>query len=642
VPRGQQYRRWRALLIALIAASVAAACGSTSVTQVAGPDDVRCQTTLSAAPQSVAAGGGAVSIAVATTRDCAWTASSDASWIRLSTSSGQGEATFTANVDANPQIVSRSGNVTVNARRLAIVQDGRPCTFDVSPAAIDVAGGGGSHTIQVTAPAGCTWRASTTSPWITVPGETKTGSGSFSIQAAANDGAARTGTITIADRIVTVTQAAAAADAPQPNCLPTVTPLTIDAAAAPSTQLIQLTIGATCPWSASSGAGWLTITSAPAGTGSATVTVAVAQNSGIARTGTITVAGQQVTIRQTALSCAFTLNPSSQSFLAQGGSGKFTVNTLPACTWTASKNVTWITLATTGGTGTGDVDFTVIANGTTTARSATINVGGHAFTVNQAAAACQYTLTPASVNIGAEGGRSRFNVTTSPNCTWTAAPAVTWVKVLNPSGNGSGEVNFDVESNPGTTGRSTTITAGGQTFTVNQAAIACTYSASPASLSIGANGGEGRFTLTTQAGCSWTASAGATWVTVTTPSGTGTADVVYTVQANSDPAARSTTVTANGQTHTVNQAGAPAPCTYSIEPSAQAFAAAGGSSMFRLTTQTGCAWTASTASDWISLPNQAGTGTSDIPFTVQANSTGAPRSGSIVVAGQTFSVTQAQ
>jgi hypothetical protein len=128
-------------------------------------------------------------------------------------------------------------------------------------------------------------------------------------------------------------------------------------------------------------------------------------------------------------------------------------------------------------------------------------------------------------------------------------------------------------------------------------------------------------------------------VTVSTPSGTGSSDVVYTVQANPDTTARSTTVVAAGQTHTVNQAGAA--CTYSIDPTSGSLAAAGGPGQFRVTTQTGCAWTATTSADWITVTSPSGTGTGDVTYTTQTNTTGAARSATIVVGGQTYTVNEA-
>jgi uncharacterized repeat protein (TIGR01451 family) len=54
----------------------------------------------------------------------------------------------------------------------------------------------------------------------------------------------------------------------------------------------------TCPWSATSNASWITITSSPGGSGDGPVHFAVAPNSGPARQGTLTVAGKTFAVNQ--------------------------------------------------------------------------------------------------------------------------------------------------------------------------------------------------------------------------------------------------------------------------------------------------------------------------------------------------------
>jgi hypothetical protein len=107
--------------------------------------------------------------------------------------------------------------------------------------------------------------------------------------------------------------------------------------------------------------------------------------------------------------------------------------------------------------------------------------------------------------------------------------------------------------------RSGTLTIGGKTFTVSQAAApspACTYSIAPANQTIAVGGGGGSVAVTTGADCAWTATSSAAWLTVASgASGTGTGSVVFTVSANATGVARSATIAVNGQTFTVNQDG---------------------------------------------------------------------------------------
>jgi hypothetical protein len=105
-------------------------------------------------------------------------------------------------------------------------------------------------------------------------------------------------------------------------------------------------------------------------------------------------------------------------------------------------------------------------------------------------------------------------------------------------------------------------------------------------------------------------------------------------------AARSSTISIAGLTFTLNQA-APLPnCTYTLNPGGATVPAAGGTGSFTVTASSGCAWTAVASAPWITVTSgAAGNGNGTVAFTVAANS-GASRSGSIVVAGQTFTVTQ--
>ena len=75
------------------------------------------------------------------------------------------------------------------------------------------------------------------------------------------------------------------------------------------------------------------------------------------------------------------------------------------------------------------------------------------------------------------GGSGSIAVTsTNADCAWTAASNVNWITVYNTSGSGDGTVNYTVTANPDFTERTGTITIGGQTFTVTQAARATTTS----------------------------------------------------------------------------------------------------------------------------------------------------------------------
>ena len=82
-------------------------------------------------------------------------------------------------------------------------------------------------------------------------------------------------------------------------------------------------------------------------------------------------------------------------------------------------------------------------------------------------------------------------------------------------------------------------------------------------------------------------------------------------------------------------------CTYTVSPPSQSFGAAGGSGSFSVTAGSGCAWTATTASTFITITAGAsGTGSGTVFYSVAPNSSSSARSGSLTIAGQTVTVQQ--
>jgi hypothetical protein len=389
--------------------------------------------------------------------------------------------------------------------------------------------------------------------------------------------------------------------------------------------------------------------------GDSVITFTVAPNPGSERTGTITVAGQRATVIQSAAApppplpnCNVQISPNSQNLPAAGGTGTIAVTATPnACAWSADSNASWITVTSgSSGTGNGAVTFSVAANAGA-ARTGTISIANRTFTVSQAAAAapppvCTYAIAPNSQSAPAAASTGSVTVTSGATCAWTATSNVAWMTVTSgATGTGNGSVGFSIAANTGAA-RNGTLTIATQTFTVTQAAgtVPCTYSIAPTSQNVDANANAGTVAVTAGAGCTWTATSGAPWITVTAgASGTGNGSVGFSVAANTG-AARSGTLTIAGQVFTVNQAAFIAPCTYSIAPTSQSVPAIGGTGTVTVTAASGCAWTAASNAPWLTITSGAsGTGNGSVGFSAAANVAGS-RSGTLTIAGQTFTVTQ--
>ncbi|MCF8298474.1 MAG: C10 family peptidase [Saprospiraceae bacterium] len=207
-------------------------------------------------------------------------------------------------------------------------------------------------------------------------------------------------------------------------------------------------------------------------------------------------------------------------------------------------------------------------------------------------------------------------------------------------GNGSGIVNFNVDTNLTTSQRTCNITAGGQTFAITQSgATGCTYSLSSNSQSFTSSSGTGTFNVITQTACTWTATESCSWVTITSgSSGTGNGTVNYSITANTGTTQRTCTISVQGQNYIITQA---PPCSYILSPSSLSFTAAGGTGTFSVQTQTGCTWTATESCSFVTITSgSSGTGNGSVSYTVSANSSTSPRSCIITVQGQSYTITQ--
>ena len=83
-------------------------------------------------------------------------------------------------------------------------------------------------------------------------------------------------------------------------------------------------------------------------------------------------------------------------------------------------------------------------------------------------------------------------------------------------------------------------------------------------------------------------------------------------------------------------------CTYSISPTSASYAAGGGTGSVTVTAGTGCAWTAVSNATFITITSgSSGSGNGSVGYSVAANTGSSSRNGTMTIAGQTFTVTQA-
>ena len=361
--------------------------------------------------------------------------------------------------------------------------------------------------------------------------------------------------------------------------------------------------------------------------------------------------------------CSFTLSASSLSFGTSGGPGSVSVTTASHCTWTAASDRGWMSITSgANGTGSGVVNVSLTASSSESARTGTLTVAGQTVSVVQEGlGTCAVEISPSTASFNKDAANGTFTVTAPAHCQWSAASSAAWLAVISGSpGVGSGTVGYSIERNRDLSDRTGTITVGGKAFTLNQAGDTpapplCEYSVTPIQfnpcMSVPYNLTA---TITTQQGCTWTASPGASWITVTGgQSGSGSGVVSFTVSDNWDAPrqgvvmVRWPTPTA-GQNLQVAQAG----CFYAVSTAAISIAAAGGSSQFDVlqtsdpntcggATQDRCRWTAQSDVSWITITtSMPQIGDNRVSFTVAANPDASARTGRITVRDKIVQITQ--
>jgi hypothetical protein len=345
------------------------------------------------------------------------------------------------------------------------------------------------------------------------------------------------------------------------------------------TQSITVTTPSSCSWTASSNREWIIIPFSTAVIGTAAVVVRVTENpTPDERTGTLTVAGQAVAVRQDGLvlePCTIEIAPAAATYGADVASGSFAVSAPGHCSWTAAAQAPWLAVTNGGqGAGNGTVSYAVERNRTTTNRTGTIAVSDRIFTVTQGgdAGLCDYSVTPVEFTPCMSAPFDLIaTVTTQPGCTWTAATETPWIALTGGhAGEGTGTVTFRVGDNWDAPRQGVvmvrwpTVTAG-QNLRVLQAG--CLYSVTQDAFSIAATGGSGRFEVYQMAqpetcggplqnACVWSATSDVPWITITTPMPQrGDNPVSFTVAANESTSARTGTITVRDKVVRVTQAG---------------------------------------------------------------------------------------
>ena len=174
---------------------------------------------------------------------------------------------------------------------------------------------------------------------------------------------------------------------------------------------------------------------------------------------------------------------------------------------------------------------------------------------------CAGSLGSSSASFNYLGGGGGVTLTIGSTCSWTATSSDTsWLTVGSGSASGTGGklITFSVGANPLAIGRAATLNIGGQTYTVSQSGVPCTFDVTPTSISIASAAADGTVQVTTPAACSWSTSSQSPLLAFNgTPSRTGSGGVSFSIGPNFSTNGRSGSGMIAGRLFSVTQAGAP-------------------------------------------------------------------------------------
>jgi Viral BACON domain/Putative binding domain, N-terminal len=278
-------------------------------------DDASCTIQISPTSASFGKDSATGTFAVTAAEHCQWSATSNTSWLHVTSGSpGTGNGTLAYGVDRNREVTSRTGAITVGERRFTVRQaaDTPPapvCQYSVTPLEFaPCMSAPFNMTATITTQPSCTWTAEPDTSWITVTGgQSGSGPGVITFRVSDNWDAPRQSVVKVRWPTATAGQNL---QVHQAGCRYAVSTNLVnmpDSGGSARFDVIQesdpYTCGGptqnACMWIAQSDVSWLTVTTTMPQYGDGPVSFIVSANDGTnPRTGRILVRDKLVEIMQ--------------------------------------------------------------------------------------------------------------------------------------------------------------------------------------------------------------------------------------------------------------------------------------------------------------------------------------------------------
>jgi len=325
--------------------------------------------------------GGSLPVALTASQStCAWTATSNATWVTVNPSSGTGTPALPLSIVAqgNTTGTNLTAALTIAGLTVNVTQSATACTYSVSPTTLSFASQGGTLPVTVTASSSsCAWTAVSNMTGVSFVPLGSMGTATIAAIATTNlTSATESGSVTVAGQVIPVTIAGSG------TCTFSVPNSSIAfPSIGGSTIASVMTNGLSCAWTASAPP-WITL-SATGGTGSSSILITAASDLyGPAQSGTVVLAGTSIPVSQSG-GCTFTVSPTSIAADVRGILQPISINASSSnCVWTASAP-TFTALTATTGTGSGATTLSIPYNPSGTDLSGTVTIAGQTISVVQ-------------------------------------------------------------------------------------------------------------------------------------------------------------------------------------------------------------------------------------------------------------------
>ncbi len=198
------------------------------------------------------------------------------------------------------------------------------------------------------------------------------------------------------------------------------------------------------------------------------------------------------------------------------------------------------------------------------------------FTVNTTTGtSCSPTFAANAATFAAAANTGSVDVLAGSACAWTASSSnAAWMAISQgAAGTGNSRVYYSITNNTGSPRSANIALSSGAVHTVTQSASTttggvanCTYSVSPTSLPIADAAGDTiTVNVSTQLGCTWTATTDTAWASVSTSYFSGSGSTAVSLLANAASSTRSVNALVAGVAVPIVQAGTVLPTSGSIQ-----------------------------------------------------------------------------